>query len=272
LNFPPSPHFSGLIGGTHNDQVRFWEVGELASPGIKNMAETGNKSPLDAEIQAAIGAGTAGAVISGGGIGHSPGSVTETFTIDEGHPLVTLVSMLAPSPDWFVGVSGHSLRDGGEWVDVSVVDLVVYDAGTDSGTDYTSPNNPTIPPVPIFEKMDGPFAQNNVVGTFTFFRSTVGVPEAPAAVGLRLVPLGPNPARTSSRFEIRLPDGFAGDLSVYDVSGRLVRGLLRGATADRRVVTWDGRNDRGARVATGVYYVLLEAGGVTRTTKLVMTR
>ena len=30
LNFPPNPHFSGLIGGTHNDQVAFWEVGELA--------------------------------------------------------------------------------------------------------------------------------------------------------------------------------------------------------------------------------------------------
>ena len=37
--FPPSPHFSGLIGGTHNDQVTFWEVGGLASPGMESMAE-----------------------------------------------------------------------------------------------------------------------------------------------------------------------------------------------------------------------------------------
>ena len=49
-NFPPNPHFSGLIGGTHNDQVIFWSSGTLASPGLKSVAETGSTSeamPID---------------------------------------------------------------------------------------------------------------------------------------------------------------------------------------------------------------------------------
>ena len=38
---PENAHFSWLGGGTHNDQVSFWQVGELASPGMVQMAETG---------------------------------------------------------------------------------------------------------------------------------------------------------------------------------------------------------------------------------------
>jgi hypothetical protein len=275
LNFPPNPHFSGLIGGTHSDQVAFWNVGELASPGIKNMAETGSKSPLDDEVQAAINAGTARAIISGGGIASSPGSVSETFTIEDAHPLVTLVSMLAPSPDWFVGVSGLSLREGGEWVESKVVELAVFDAGTDSGTDYRSPNNPTIPPVTIFEKTDGPFAQNNIVGTFTFSRLTVGVPDVPDAIAqsqTRLVPLGPNPLRGSSRFEVSTPEGVVGDLALYDVGGRHVRTLLRGNADRGSIVAWDGRDGSGVPVATGVYYIRLIAGTVTRVERIVVAR
>ena len=43
-DFPPNPHFSGLIGGTHNDDIRFWMPGRKASDGIKAMAERGLKT------------------------------------------------------------------------------------------------------------------------------------------------------------------------------------------------------------------------------------
>src|SRR5262245_4016497 len=54
LSFPPGPHFSPLIGGTHNSSIHFWAVGELASQGIQDMAERGRTTPLDLEVQAAI--------------------------------------------------------------------------------------------------------------------------------------------------------------------------------------------------------------------------
>ena len=142
-DFPPNPHFSGLIGATHHDGVRLWEEGETATPGMKNMAETGGKSPLDSEVETLIAEGGACELISGGGIAVSPGVVTVEFTASQECPLVSVVSMIAPSPDWFVGVAGMSLYGDEGWIEEWVVDLYPYDAGTDSGQSYTSPNEPT---------------------------------------------------------------------------------------------------------------------------------
>lgn len=142
-DFPPNPHFSGLIGATHQDGIRLWEEGEMATPGIQNMAETGGKSPLNSEVETLIAEGGACELMSGGGIGSSPGAVSVEFTASQDCPLVSVVSMIAPSPDWFVGVTGLSLYGDEGWIEELVVDLYPYDAGTDSGSSYTSPNEPT---------------------------------------------------------------------------------------------------------------------------------
>ncbi|HET7746256.1 MAG TPA: hypothetical protein VFM29_03080, partial [Vicinamibacteria bacterium] len=88
-DFPRSPHFSGLIGGTHRAAVRFWEPGALASEGIKLMAERGRQTPLDLEVGAAIAAGTAQHVLAGGDVPRSPGAVSLEFEITRDFPLVT---------------------------------------------------------------------------------------------------------------------------------------------------------------------------------------
>ncbi len=120
---PADPHFSPLIGGTHNSLVTFWREGALASDGIKDMAERGRTSPLDTEVQAAIAAGTAQRILRGDGI-PSPGTTTIQFDISAEFPLVTLVTMVAPSPDWFAGVSGLNLLDGTRWLDERTVPLI----------------------------------------------------------------------------------------------------------------------------------------------------
>ncbi len=262
LDFPSGAHFSGLIGGTHNDKVSFWQVGSLASQGIQDMAELGSKTALTQEVQAASVAGTANAVLSGGGISPSPGSVSLTFNVDEAFPLVTLVSMLAPSPDWFVGVSGLSLRANGAWLPRVVVDLVLYDAGTDSGPSYGSPNMPSMPHVPIAENTSGAFASDNHVGTFTFDRTSVLDVPALAAGATRLELLGANPISEDARFSIQVPDGRNGDLAVYAVTGHRVCSLFQGGTSGQaRVVTWNARDDRGTRVPPGTYFVSLRVDG-----------
>ena len=167
-SFPTGPHFSGLIGGTHNQDVTFWEMGGIASRGIESMAETGSKSSLTSEVNAAISAGHAAAVISGGGISPSPGDVTTAFDVDSTYSLVTLVSMIAPSPDWFVGVTGLDLYNGTHWESEIVVPLLPYDAGTDSGVIYTSANADTNPQEPIAVIEGLPFANTDPLGTFTF--------------------------------------------------------------------------------------------------------
>jgi M6 family metalloprotease-like protein len=73
----------------------------------------------------------------------------------------------------------------------------------------------------------------------------------------------PNPANPGTTIAFGLPEP-GGDVSlrVYDASGRLVRTLLDGSVAaGRHVAYWDGRDDRGALVSSGVYFYRLEGPG-----------
>ena len=167
-NFPPNPHFSGLIGAAHNQDITFWAEGGLASDGIKSMAETGSKFPLTTEVNTAISIGYAYSLISGPGIGVSPNTATKVFKMNSSHPQVTLVTMIAPSPDWFVGVTSEPLFENGKWIAEKVIELAPYDAGTDSGSHFTSSNSPTFPRDPITELTGFPFENDPPLGTFTF--------------------------------------------------------------------------------------------------------
>ena len=54
--------------------------------------------------------------------------------------------MIDPSPDWIVGVSGLELcLANGSWIEEKILNLYPWDAGTDSGSTYISPDQPTYP-------------------------------------------------------------------------------------------------------------------------------
>jgi hypothetical protein len=183
--FPAGGHFSPLVGGVHDATVRFWRPGELASAGIEQMAERGRVSPLDHEVEDAIAIGAAREVIRGGPLPHSPGSVSTAFTVSREHPLVTLVTMVAPSPDWFVGVRDLSLLAGDVWTDGTTLALFGYDAGSDDGEDFTSPDVEPSPHHPIARLTFGPFEGEpgeTPLGTFTFRRIDAGE-ESPLFLG-----------------------------------------------------------------------------------------
>jgi len=166
-NFPGGAHFSDLYGATHNESVSLWEPGGIATTGIKNMAERGSNSALRTEILAAVSAGTAENLVDGNFI-QSPGETSVTFDVSQSHPLASFVCMIAPSPDWFVGVHGLPLFQNGAWLERTTVALQAYDAGTDSGTNYTSSNAPTNPFQPISQiDLRG---ETRPLGTFTFER------------------------------------------------------------------------------------------------------
>ncbi len=164
-DFPSNPHFSGMIGATHTPEVSFWELGGLASQGVENVAEAGSKTAMQNEVTAAIADGTAGSLLNYFGISGSLVTRIETFEIRESFPLVTIISMLAPSPDWFVGISGVDLHES-DWTPSAHFDLFPYDAGTDSGSTFTSPNQATVPPEPIHLLETYPFAGTGPVATF----------------------------------------------------------------------------------------------------------
>jgi len=60
---------------------------------------------------------------------------------------------------------------------------------------------------------------------------------------------------------------------VYDVNGALVKTLVNGAVAGgRHEVRWDGRNERGESVASGIYFVRMDLGAFNETRKIVLIR
>jgi hypothetical protein len=170
LEFPTGAHFSGLIGATHNGEYAIFIDAGSATEGLERLAEGGRHSPLDQEIMAAIKAGTAGALIETGPIKPVPGKVEAVFEVGDKYPTASIVAMIAPSPDWFTGVSVN-LMENGHWVDKKTVTAFAWDAGTDIGTTYKAPDadsklRVSMNGAPHFQK-DG---QAVPVGTFTFVR------------------------------------------------------------------------------------------------------
>jgi len=180
-NFPAGAHFTTLIGGTHSDQVIFWEPGQNASLGIERVAEDGAMVSLSAEFDAAKADGKAEFIIASGSVSTAGTTVLE-FDINKLLPLVTLVSMVAPSPDWFIGVHDVSLFDDakGDWKQAVVVDLAVYDAGTEDGQAFSRSNAATSPVQPIellsrvnaedHDFVDGVGAAGKFIATIAFER------------------------------------------------------------------------------------------------------
>lgn len=111
-------------------------------------------------------------------------------------------------------------------------------------------------------------------GTTTSVDTGGGVPGAPKPLASRLLPNVPNPFNPSTTVRFDLVAGGAVDLRVLDVRGRLVRTLLAGAAygQGRHALLWDGRDDAGAAVASGVYVVELTAGGVRDSQRILMLK
>jgi carboxypeptidase D len=93
----------------------------------------------------------------------------------------------------------------------------------------------------------------------------------PAVPGMRLALSAPrpNPAFLSAgpvSMDLSVPGDAAATAGVFGIDGRQVRSLQAGLATragGTRTITWDGRDDRGAQVACGVYWVKVSAGAET---------
>jgi len=93
----------------------------------------------------------------------------------------------------------------------------------------------------------------------------------------RLAPPAPNPVGSTTTLQYAVPAGAAPAairLTVYDLLGRTVEELADGTrSAGRHTVRWDGRDEQGRPVASGVYFCRLVANGRTvETRKITVVR
>ncbi|MCK5407328.1 MAG: T9SS type A sorting domain-containing protein, partial [Candidatus Krumholzibacteria bacterium] len=84
----------------------------------------------------------------------------------------------------------------------------------------------------------------------------------------------PNPFNPSTTIGFTVAQSGHVTLKIYDVAGRLVRTLVDERRRPGTVYSskWDGRNDSGERVASGVYFYKLVAGNFTQVRKLVLLK
>jgi hypothetical protein len=174
-DFPSNAHFSPFVATSHLSSANLFIEGLDASDGLKAVAETGNTDKLEEELQVMINLGQAIDKVKGSSFDSPGNSGKFQLGMREGYQNVTVVSMIAPSPDWFVAAT-TSLLDpvDGLWYDEVIANAVSYDVGTDSGNTFTSANLATAP-VALISYLDiGPLTegQDTVInmGYFKFTR------------------------------------------------------------------------------------------------------
>jgi Domain of unknown function (DUF362)/FlgD Ig-like domain len=87
------------------------------------------------------------------------------------------------------------------------------------------------------------------------------VPDGARPLGFALHQNYPNPFNPSTTISFSASQRRAALLEIYDLTGRLIRTLLNGeVAAGNHSVLWDGRNERGISVGSGVYFYRLKLG------------
>ncbi|NUN70632.1 MAG: choice-of-anchor D domain-containing protein, partial [Bacteroidetes bacterium] len=83
----------------------------------------------------------------------------------------------------------------------------------------------------------------------------------------------PNPFNPSTRIEFALPAAENVSLKIYDILGREVRSLINDQyNPGRYDITWDGKNNLGSQVSTGMYIYHLRAGQFSQTKKMMLMK
>ncbi|KAG5263292.1 hypothetical protein AALO_G00263250 [Alosa alosa] len=144
--YRPPAQFSPVFGVTHSSDYHIWQSDDYASNGVREFTEKGEAWTLINEVEAAgekiqsvYGLFSAPAVLDG------TGQTISEFEVFARHSFLSFIVRIVPSPDWFVGMDSLNLCDGEHWKESISMDLYPYDAGTDSGFTFSSPNFETIP-------------------------------------------------------------------------------------------------------------------------------
>ncbi len=171
--------------------------------------------------------------------------------------------------DLITGNLSHAVRyfahEGANWVeDASVV------AGITAGQNAA----------PALADLDGDgdldLTIGNYAGTFNYYRNLgppTAVPDADVVAAKLALAAYPNPFNPSTTLRFRLSTPTTVLLAIYDLAGRQVRTLAVGKLPEGdHAVRWDGRDENGALLSSGVYFGRLRAGKDMRTAKLVFVK
>lgn len=108
---------------------------------------------------------------------------------------------------------------------------------------------------------------------YVFTGAPLNIADGSVPASFELAQNYPNPFNPATRIVFTLPQTAFTTLKVLDVNGRLIKTLVTGMrAAGIHQVVWDGTNQNGAVVASGMYFYLLEADGLRQTRKMLLFR
>lgn len=267
-SIPTDPHWSALAGATHknpNDILQFGAPAPITD-GIKDIAETGNTNNFQSEINGNSNADQfLRQPFSPRAAENSLASLS--VVVSEDFPYITLVSMVAPSPDWFIAINSENLRSGNPsinngWKDTYTLDMFAYDAGTDSGTDYESGNSVTSPRQNI-AMISGTPINGNRMGTITFTYNSSTLGNNNVAEGIKGVRVFPNPA--SDKITVyNIQNSGLNNIEIYSVIGKLYNRI----SIERNIENIDVNI---SNLTSGIYLLKLQnEEGSSKTQKLIV--
>jgi len=82
----------------------------------------------------------------------------------------------------------------------------------------------------------------------------------------------PNPFNPSTSFAISLPEASDYSVRIFNITGQMVKSFSGHLEAGVHNIMWDGRNEQGSSVASGVYFYKAEAGSFSDTRKMMMLK
>ena len=104
---PTDAGFGLLYGSSHRSDAAFWSGGVGASAGVESLAETSSIVAIYGELEQAIADGEAlKRFRSNWGSLAPTAEGAAVFLATEEFSRLTFMSRVAPSPDWFIGLSG----------------------------------------------------------------------------------------------------------------------------------------------------------------------
>ncbi|RMF54847.1 T9SS C-terminal target domain-containing protein [Candidatus Woesearchaeota archaeon] len=104
--------------------------------------------------------------------------------------------------------------------------------------------------------------------------TTTGVPDTPLPTWFRLAQNTPNPFNPNTSIKYSLDKPALVRIDVYDATGRLVKNLIESELSPGTYqVNWDGTNNQGQPVSSGVYlYRMIANGKATKPKKMILIK
>lgn len=230
------------------------------------------------------------------GVGNVSSSLMLQYSVDQTPPQLQLVSpnggeVFAPQDDtipvWFTvadatsGVASMALRysvnGGGSWYDVATLGWPEIRRLLLDGDPYLWPL-PWVPPgAEVLLRLSALDEAGNVsedTSDAPFHVEVTTKVDLPTPIRFALEENAPNPFNPRTTIRYALPASVPVELVIFDQRGRVVRTLVRQQQAGpaRYEVVWDGTDDRGVGVVSGVYHYRLRAGEFQETRRMALVQ